>query len=1257
MSIQCPGDPFSVNILIGADTYWDVVNDNIIRGSGPVAVETKLGYVLSGPTQAQSYRSPHIDSILTTICSSMMNTSTYFEIEGLGIEDSGPLDEETFDLNLYLENGIHQESDKSYTAALPLNDNISSLPNNYYTCVHVTREMIRKMPLQKRLAYHKIITEQYDRGFIEYTPHINTTEGHYLMHYGVEKSSSSSTPLRIVYRCNFRIGTNHSLNDCMHSGPPLVQDLGGIIMRMRLFQIVMCSDIEKAFLSVNLRADHRKYTKFLWLSNPHDADSKFVELQFQSVLFGATASPFILNAVLRKHLNQQDCPISSLIGRDVYVDNIISSVPSHAQAEEYYKQANSILANGGFNLRAWSSNDSVVQTQASIQNKACPDTVINVLGMLWDKTQDTLSCKPIPPLDEKTPCPKSALSDTARVFDVPGFLLPVHVRAKRLLQDLQKAKLKWKQPLAQDTRTEWENIHADLVSATTTIKWPRQVIQSLTPETPVQIHVFADSSKHSFGTAAYLVANNQSALLWAKNKLIPVHDSQPRIPRYELNACLMAANLLQYIMRNISSCLNIKKTVLWSDSQIVLHWLHSSKKLEPYVCRRVQKIKQVAFSELRYTPTHANPADLLTRGISTNTLKDSGLWWHGPGWLITGEYPCWDILAFTPTADMTHTTIATIGVHPLPQYADIRGSTVSMKRVCKLVQCERISTLRKLLTVTAMVHHYLSRLLCRTRKRLSERHRKSKPISSDIGPFTSRSDTINEATTCWIQTVQEYHYPHELRQLHHTTTHKTPLVRQLRLFLDNRGIIRKGSRMQHAPIAEETKFRVILPRHSHFTRLVVKDIHIRHCLHDGLMHTLSKVRTAYWISRDTVLTKSILKDCNTCNRLNARPYKAPPSPPLPEWRLNTTQPPFSTTGVDYTGEIWIRDTGTGDLRKVYIVLYTCAVTRAVHLHYVNDLSTGQFLLSFKQFCARKSTPARIVSDNASYFISADNTLKEILSSPVVQDYFATNEIRWKFIPKRAPWFGALYERLIGIMKRNLIKVIGRAILTEYELSTFLVEIECNMNDRPLTSPSADMECANPLTPAHLMYGRQITPLPYSEFDKQDEDYLPPKLTHTTANKMVNRITELQQHYWQRFKTEYFTTLMDIHKLQTKSDFHQAIKVGDVVLVHEDVIKRPLWKLAVITKLLPGEDGLVRAAEIRTANGTTNRPIVKLYPLEITADVSLPCDDKDSQPNTQQPNGPDSSKQLKSRPQRASAIEAKRRIKSCLSVIDEENDNG
>ena len=94
-------------------------------------------------------------------------------------------------------------------------------------------------------------------------------------------------------------------------------------------------------------------------------------------------------------------------------------------------------------------------------------------------------------------------------------------------------------------------------------------------------------------------------------------------------------------------------------------------------------------------------------------------------------------------------------------------------------------------------------------------------------------------------------------------------------------------------------------------------------------------------------------------------------------------------------------------------------------------------------------------------------------------------------------------------------------------------------------------------------------------------------------------TQILQHFQQRWKREYLTSLRESHKGADPSK--QNIRVGDVVVVHDDV-PRSRWQLAIIEELIEGLDGGIRAAKIRTANGKTNRPVTKLFPLEVN-DVS------------------------------------------------------
>ena len=126
----------------------------------------------------------------------------------------------------------------------------------------------------------------------------------------------------------------------------------------------------------------------------------------------------------------------------------------------------------------------------------------------------------------------------------------------------------------------------------------------------------------------------------------------------------------------------------------------------------------------------------------------------------------------------------------------------------------------------------------------------------------------------------------------------------------------------------------------------------------------------------------------------------------------------------------MREAGTEN--KLYICLFTCATTRAVHLEIVTDLTVPTFLLAFRRFSSRKSLPKLLLSDNASTYLAAADELKELFKSPILKETLSRKSVEWRFIPKKAPWFGGFWERLIGLTKTTLKKVLGRASACEFD---------------------------------------------------------------------------------------------------------------------------------------------------------------------------------------------------------------------------------
>ena len=134
--------------------------------------------------------------------------------------------------------------------------------------------------------------------------------------------------------------------------------------------------------------------------------------------------------------------------------------------------------------------------------------------------------------------------------------------------------------------------------------------------------------------------------------------------------------------------------------------------------------------------------------------------------------------------------------------------------------------------------------------------------------------------------------------------------------------------------------------------------------------------------------------------------------------------PFETKGVDFAGPIAFKIAKKGQ-GKCYILLFTCAMSRAVHLELTKTQTAEEFQRKLNLFIARRTRPKVMISDNASVFKSTATWMKKIRKSERLQDYLARQDINWRFNLSRSPWWGGMYERLIKDMKKTLHKTLGR----------------------------------------------------------------------------------------------------------------------------------------------------------------------------------------------------------------------------------------
>ncbi|XP_060551271.1 uncharacterized protein LOC132712851 [Ruditapes philippinarum] len=1207
-TIASENESCEIEMLIGNDYYLDIVLCQKLEiQPGLYLLSSKCGWILSGRTKNDhDEESKEINMLIFTQGNISANTNTFtsvdssipikpnledfWNIESIGILDNPDISNDENAMRHFKD--TLSFNDGRYQVAWPWKDEEPILPVNrelaYGRLKSVLSKLQRKPEMMK--LYDNVIEDQKQKGIIEKVDNKTRENGlvHYIPHHAVVTPSKSTTKLRIVYDASAKTKqSDKSLNENLYRGPVMLHNLCGMLMRFRLHKIAIVADIEKAFLQIGLQPNDRDVTRFLWVKDfnkPIFEKSNIIEYRFCRVPFGVISSPFLLGATIESHLESNGSETAQKLKNDIYVDNLVTGTNSKSEAMQLYKDAKSLFDEISMNLREWITNDESVNTFIQPKDRAYPG-IIKVLGHNWNTETDTLSIKPIIVTEntKRKETKRNVLKLVASVFDPLGLYSPIVLQGKILIQTLWSKGLRWDDEIDDKESSEWKSIRDDLVEISHCML-QRCVTLDHKNEEHIEntLACFCDASAKAYSCSIYLHQESNSKikteLIFSKARLAPVKPLT--IPKLEIMAVVIGIRSLRFV--NDQLRLNINKRFLWTDSQCVLQWINSKKDQPVFIKNRVHEINKYEDVSIGYVPTYENPADIASRGSSTTNLKNNNMWWHGPNWLSLpkSDWPTYDINK--NCSDELSVAVVPFKVNT-SENDTITNVCVNSDLAPYGMNIDNYSSMTKLLRVTA----YVTRFLINVRK------------GSNILSGFLTSDELLNSETLWLKHIQKKHFAETLNAL---KTHKRDnLQHQLGLFIDKIGLIRCKGRIELSDLTFGAKYPVLVPKNEAFTKLLIQKTHAE-ILHSGVSQTLSKLRCNYWLVRGRATVKSVLKKCYTCRRVEGGPYKMPDMPPLPKLRVSESTP-FFRTGLDYLGPLFIKT--EKDPKKVWICLFTCLVTRAVHLEMVEDMTTEEFLLAFRRFIAQRGTPEMVISDNALQFKAAnktlENVLKNVLISEDVQNYASNAKIKWKFIVELSPWMGGYYERLVGLVKRTLRKTIGRTLLTSVKLQTLLKETESVINSRPLVYVEEDIDSCITITPGHFLSLKWNISLPeLQKNDESDSEYFPFKSSEADILKLWRKGHKLLDSFWKLWRNDYLLSLRERTQSKLKCGRIQSATtpfVGDVVHIKED-LPRNCWKLGKIVELPTSFDGEIRSAKIRLSSGRViGRPLNLLYPLE------------------------------------------------------------
>lgn len=236
-------------------------------------------------------------------------------------------------------------------------------------------------------------------------------------------------------------------------------------------------------------------------------------------------------------------------------------------------------------------------------------------------------------LKERPDTRRGLLSTIHSIFDPLGFLAPVVITGKLMLQELTRLKYDWDTPIPEQMRARWQTWKATL-KGLEVIQIPRWVKRGHVEDTKlVCVHHFSDASSKGYGQCSYIqfvTSSGESVctLLAAKCRVTPLKTLS--IPRLELMAAVLSITMSRLLHKELTC--QIDKEHFWTDSKVVLGYIRNDmKRFKVFVANRVQLIRTYSEPEQwQFVSTSENPADCLSRGLLPEQLRDYKEWWHGP---------------------------------------------------------------------------------------------------------------------------------------------------------------------------------------------------------------------------------------------------------------------------------------------------------------------------------------------------------------------------------------------------------------------------------------------------------------------------------------------------------------------------------------------------------------------------------------------------------------------------------------------------
>lgn len=966
-----------------------------------------------------------------------------------------------------------------------------------------------------------------------------------------------------------------SLNSCLLKGPDNLSPLPRSLMHLRKNPVAFTADVKEMFHQIRIREGDEQCQRFLFRDGDTDLDPKLAIYIFQAMMFGPTCSPSMSQFVKNHHAEKfrEKFPKAyEVITKYTYVDDSSDSQPTVEDALESALGCIQIYKEGGFDLVGFQSNslellkrlpqENVKQDIVDCDFDSEADHITKILGLHWSTKSDEFLFKlrtdeNLKKLLNDDVTKRMLLSLVMKIFDPLGFLQLITIRGRHLIQDIWKKGATWDEQVDEEVRRAWQEFYEELKSIEN-VRIPRQFAPIIPENYRKELIVFVDASDKVYAAVCYLRFSQEDdihvSLVAAKARVRGMKYKS--IPKMELDAAIVGVRLGKSADDWLDN-FDIDDFIFLSDSKTVLSWISSTTcKFTTYVEPRIAEIlDSTTVSQWSHVPSKENVADDATKWSGVRKFDSDSRWFKGPHWLQS-NIEDWPI---TPAAryenNFSQPDEFHVFAHAFKQNSDEFQAVDDVELVS-----------------TDLWIDFLRKVATNTKK--SEDGQQATIDPADVEKakilvfrkiqFDSYSKVLIPLKALYKKRDAEKMSKEVFKDKYNDIVgNLIPLTP----FVDDNGVMRKFTRSVMASLPYDMKFPVILDNKHPLTEFLVACFHRQnfHCMDDTVLGDLNEICS---IQSARSCLNRVKKKCEDCLRFKAMPKK-PYMGELHPSRYDFESLPFTHVGIDAFGPFQTRFKRGTD--KKWGLIFTCLTYRAVHIEMIDSMSIEDCMLAIRNFlAAHGSVSKNFYSDNGTNLRGSNRVMVQDfieMQQKLGEEVAKKKNIKWEFIPAYSPWMGGAWERLIGSVKKCIEFALRDEVHDARVLRTTFNEIAGLLNRRPLTHVPADPTDGRPFTPNSVLIGDYEDDLDFCAFVS--------KTTDSNSQHLYRRAEHLSKKCMRRFVREY---LPEIAKRE-KWYVDREVKVGDECIMFEKDVERRLWKKAVVTKLHPGKDGIVRVVDI------------------------------------------------------------------------------